>query len=147
MSNSLEIALNNSSSPERSGSGVGDSEPVHDPDRTRIPPEQLNDVPQPKLPGEGTEKTHPISMTQKYGGDSGSRKQQINKRKFNRPKPHEQYEANQQLLSEMFTHKQFKKYFIIHSKLGNNLAEINVIKANKQLTNHLIGKPNKITEL
>ena len=49
-----------------------------------------------------------------------------------------------QIHEEIFSPKQFKKYFLIKSKSGNNLAEINVIKANKQLTNHLRGKPSKV---
>lgn len=66
---------------------------------------------------------------------------------FTRLKPHEKYQENQKILAEMFTNKYFKRYFIIAARSGCSLAEINVIKANKQMTQQLRGNPKKVTEM
>ena len=50
-------------------------------------------------------------------------------------------------LQNFFLQNSSRSFFLIKSKSGNNLAETNVIKATKQLTNHLRGKPSKVTEL
>ena len=108
--------------------------------------------PQPSLSGEVMENQQPTPIrasqsneTSRSRGDDARRR--TAGRRTNRQKPHEKSETNQRILAEMFSAKQFKKYFLIKSKSGNNLADINVIKANKQLTNHLRGKPSKVTEL
>ena len=67
--------------------------------------------------------------------------------KQQKPRPHEVYKQNQKVLQDLFTEKYFKKFFIISSLEGKNLAEINVITANKQLQATLKGSPTKVTEL
>ena len=68
-------------------------------------------------------------------------------RTMTKTKPHEIYRANQIILEELFTNKYYKKFYTIKSNSGRNLAEINVIRANKHMENILKGKPKKITEL
>ena len=67
--------------------------------------------------------------------------------KQQRPKPHEVYRHNQKVLQDLFQEKYFIKFFIVKSSEGKNLAEINVIKANKELQATLKGNPTKGTEL
>ena len=62
-------------------------------------------------------------------------------------KSHQVYHQNQQLLENMFTNQYYKKYFTIQASSGENLSEIDVIKANKQMEGILKGKPKKVTEL
>ena len=57
------------------------------------------------------------------------------------------YRHNQNVLQDLFQEKYFKKFFIIKSSEGKNLAEINVIKTNKELQATLKGNPTKVTEL
>ena len=47
----------------------------------------------------------------------------------------------------MFNNVNYKRYFKIQANEERNLANINVIKANKQMTTHLNGKPKKVTEI
>ena len=61
--------------------------------------------------------------------------------KQQRPKPHEVYRHNQKVLQDLFQEKYFKKFFIFKSSEEKNLAEINVIKANKELQATLKGNP------
>ena len=103
-------------------------------------------LPQPRLSGEVMENQQPTPPTRASQSNETSRSRGAGRR-TNRQKPHEKFEANKRIFAEIFSAKQFKKYFLIKSKSGNNLAEINVIKANKELTNHLRGKPSKVTEL
>ena len=79
-------------------------------------------------PAPPTRASHSNEASRSRGDDAGRR----GAGRTNRQKPHENFEANQRILAEFFSAKQFKKYFLIKSV--NNLAEINVIKANKQLT-------------
>ena len=64
-----------------------------------------------------------------------------------KPKPHEIYRQNKSILENLYSNKYYKKFFIIRSTEGINLAEINVIKANKQLEAVLAGKPKKATKI
>ena len=64
-----------------------------------------------------------------------------------RPRPHEIYQKNKKAFEEIFTNKYYKKFFKIKAVNEKNLAEINVIKANRQLESVLKGKPAKVTEL
>ena len=64
-----------------------------------------------------------------------------------RPRPLERYQESQRLFQETFTNKYYKKYFIIRATSGENLAEINVIKAYKYMTTELHGKPKRVSEL
>ena len=99
-------------------------------------------LPQPRLSGEVMENQQPTPPTRTSQSNETSRSRGAGRR-TNRQKPHEKFQANKRIFAEIFSAKQFKKYFLIKSKSGNNLAEINVIKANKELTNHLRGKPSK----
>ena len=47
----------------------------------------------------------------------------------------------------LFNNNYYKKFFTISSRNGSHLAEINVIRANKQLQHTLKGKPEKVAEL
>lgn len=64
-----------------------------------------------------------------------------------RMKPHEIYKRNQVALQELFRNNYYKKFFIIRAEEEQNLAEVNVIKANKELEQTLKGKPKNVTEL
>ena len=70
-----------------------------------------------------------------------------NKWKFQRLKPHEKYQQNQLLLEEMFNNTNYKRYITIKADEDCNLANINVSKANKQMTEKLKGKTKKVTEI
>ena len=74
--------------------------------------------------------------------------QRKQKKKFgNKLNPHERFKQNQLLLKETFTSKNYKNFFNIKSEENLNLANLNVIKANKQMTGQLKSRPKKVTEL
>ena len=62
-------------------------------------------------------------------------------------RPHELYKQNQQLLKDMFTNRYYKKFFTVKACNESNLAELDVIKANKELNKTLRGKPKRVSEL
>jgi len=64
-----------------------------------------------------------------------------------RIRPHERWQENQRILEDLFTTKQYTKYFLIRSTNGSNLAESNVVQAYREMTIHLKGKPKKVNEL
>ena len=62
----------------------------------------------------------------------------------NRLRPHDKYKQNQLRLEQMLTNINYKRYFKIQANEERNLANINVIKVNKQMTVHLNGKLEKV---
>ena len=60
---------------------------------------------------------------------------------------HQESQLVVELLEETFTSKNYKKFFNIKPEENLNLANIYVIKANKQMTAQLKGRPKKVTEL
>ena len=74
-------------------------------------------------------------------GNIRNEEQRKQKRKFsNKLKPHERFKQHQLLLEETFTSKNYKEFFNIKLKENLKLANINVIKANKQMTAQLKGR-------
>lgn len=58
---------------------------------------------------------------------------------------HETFQQNL-IFDNNIRSQDFKKYYTVSAKTGENLSEINVIKANKDLEKKLDGPPQKITE-
>ena len=52
---------------------------------------------------------------------------------YRRPKPHELYKQNQQILELMLNTKDFKKIFVIKPEDDVSISSIDTIKANKDL--------------
>ena len=65
----------------------------------------------------------------------------------NRLRPHEEYKQNSVKLKQMFNNVNYKRYFKAQANEERNLANINMIKANKQMTTHLNDKPKKVKEI
>ena len=66
---------------------------------------------------------------------------------FTRRRPHQVYMDNLKQFEDTFANKYYKRYFIIKSKSGSNIAEFNVIKANNELKAVIKRKPKAVTEL
>ena len=113
----------------------------------RLPDESVNTsgVQQsPRNAEVGSEERNIRKNLRKQNNNNRTQQQRFNRFKL---KPHQVYQHNQQMLEQLFANKYYKKFFVIKAKSSENLAEINVIKANKQLENILKGKPKKINEL
>ena len=105
---------------------------------------------QQRLPADGSNNRQPFppSSGRKSDENMQNNGQRQRKKRFgNKLKPHELDRQNKLLLEETFASKNYKKFFNVKLEENLNLANINVIKANKQMTAQLKGRPKKVTEL
>lgn len=65
-------------------------------------------------------------------------------RQKRRDRPFELIQRN--LTNNTLTSSEYKVFYVIKSKSGENLAEINVVQANKEIIHALNGKPRRISE-
>jgi len=155
---------NLASNSESSGSGEVITAPVQDRNErimqthpTDVSPDNL---PHPRLPGESSELPQPSTSDNRgaqftrrdNNNEEGTvpntgRARTNNRRRNNRPRPHERYAESQRILENLFSNEDFTKFFTIKAKNGSSLAEINVIAANKQMNRILGSKPRKVSEL
>ena len=61
--------------------------------------------------------------------------------------PHEEYQENQRKMTEMFSNKYYKSFYIIKAKSGENLAAIDTRRANRQILSKLGGRPKSVNEV
>ena len=107
-------------------------------------PDANNNGQPPQSPNEVNKKINKENIKNTYEGRTT-----YNQRRNQRMRPHERRKQNENILENLFKPKNFTKFFIIKAKNDEeNLAEIDIIRANQQLTHTLKGsKPKKVSEL
>ena len=112
--------------------------------------QEKNSTPsRPKLQEQnGGKQSLQLNQANKFTSHRGNRANPDGKgRYYRRPKPHELYKQNQQILELMLNTKDFKKFFVIKPEDDVSMSSIDIIKANKDLERKICEIPKKVSEL